>query len=159
MEKLLHEKLREWSDTESRFYYPTNKAGESLSIGMVDTPEDESLMFTMFADEIERYYIPRPRFEDGEPVQFGDEPDFLEVVDEISFFADGSVTIGHDGNTFVVDGFVKRPEYENDANDLKNLLDDMKFFDEAAVKAGIKNTSPLDGWIARLAEIVEKNQQ
>lgn len=27
----------------------------------------------VLADEIEHYYIPRPRFEDGEPVQFGDE--------------------------------------------------------------------------------------
>lgn len=43
MKKLLHERLREYD------YYNS------------------------LADEIEKYYIPRPRFEDGEPVQFGYE--------------------------------------------------------------------------------------
>lgn len=34
--------------------------------------DDERKAFYLLADEIEKYYIPRPRFEDGEPVQFGD---------------------------------------------------------------------------------------
>lgn len=61
---------------------------------------------------IDRYYLPRPLFDDGEPVQFGDETDLLELVDELSFFADGSVTFGHNGNTFKVETGerVKRPE-------------------------------------------------
>lgn len=35
--------------------------------------EDEAELFAKIADRIEREYLPRPRFEDGEPVQFGDE--------------------------------------------------------------------------------------
>lgn len=35
--------------------------------------DDEADLFTKIADRIEREYLPRPRFEDGEPVQFGDE--------------------------------------------------------------------------------------
>lgn len=62
MKKLLHERLREW-DQHSLIY------SEGLDSGRIvlTAPEAESL-----ADEIEKYYIPRPRFEDGEPVQFGD---------------------------------------------------------------------------------------
>lgn len=60
--------------------------------------DDESLH-----EYVDRCFLPRPRFEDGEPVQFGDEPLYLETIDEIDFYQDGTVTIGHDGNTFEVD--------------------------------------------------------
>lgn len=67
-----------------------------------------------FGAWLDRCFIPRPRFEDGEPVQFGDEPLYLETIDEIDFYQDGTVTIGHDGNTFEVDPGegVKRPAPE-----------------------------------------------
>lgn len=67
-----------------------------------------------FGAWLERCALPRPRFEDGEPVQFGDEPLYLETIDEIDFYQDGTVTIGHDGNTFEVDPGegVKRPAPE-----------------------------------------------
>lgn len=71
--------------------------------------DDESLH-----EYVDRCFFPRPRFEDGEPVQFGDEPLYLETIDEIDFYQDGTVTIGHDGNTFEVDPGegVKRPAPE-----------------------------------------------
>lgn len=59
MMKLLHERLRAIEDDNEVLVCDdgfnariSRKAGEHL------------------ADEIQRYYIPRPRFEDGEPVQW-----------------------------------------------------------------------------------------
>lgn len=54
--KLLHERLRDWKYS--------NEAAISVLTGI----EAEA-----FAGEIEEYYIPRPRYEDGEPVQFKNE--------------------------------------------------------------------------------------
>lgn len=62
-----------------------------------------------FVRWLERCWLPRPRFEDEEPVQFGDETAHLEEVDEIAFCRDGSVTIGHNGSTFEVCNHVERP--------------------------------------------------
>lgn len=61
MEKLLHERLRDHAEIGCLGF-----DGEGYSMSLW-TREALAL-----ADEIERYYIPRPRFEDGEPVQFGD---------------------------------------------------------------------------------------
>lgn len=71
--------------------------------------DDESLH-----EYVDRCFLPRPRFDDGEPVQFGDKPLYLETIDEIDFYQDGTVIIGHDGNTFEVDPGegVKRPAPE-----------------------------------------------
>ena len=38
----------------------------------VETTGDERELFTTIADRIEREYMPRPRFEDGDPVKVGD---------------------------------------------------------------------------------------
>lgn len=115
MEKLLHERLREWGSAafavnNARSYYGEDD-GRVNSMGRV---------FKKMADEIERYYIPRPRFEDGEPVQFGDEAqvrDDLGEVCKMVFTAGGceEVMIGFEYDSsashyMVVDGeFVKRP--------------------------------------------------
>lgn len=58
MEKLLHERLRM-----AGFYDGVKLGGKFEQIA---TPVAKAL-----ADEIDRCYIPRPRFEDGEPIQFG----------------------------------------------------------------------------------------
>lgn len=65
MEKLLHERLRDWADEGLSSY----DVGSKLGIAGQGMPP----IWRSFADEIERSYIPRPRYEDGEPVQFGDE--------------------------------------------------------------------------------------
>ena len=71
MKKLLHERLREFAsildDDDYTFRF------EDGNFTDLELNEAESL-----ADEIEKYYIPKPQFEDGEPVQFGDE--FLDGV-------------------------------------------------------------------------------
>lgn len=62
MDKLLHERLRSHDDEKS-----LNFSGAGYLIALYKHEAE------ILADEIERYYIPRPRFEDGEPLQFGDE--------------------------------------------------------------------------------------
>ncbi len=77
MKKLLPERLRDYANRSAeRGSYPTSIAcvEHFWEEGFSGSPmEEERTLFTDWADEIERYYIPRPRFEDGEPVQFGDE--------------------------------------------------------------------------------------
>lgn len=81
MEKLLHERLREWAPDGYKSF----------------TGDDMDAL----ADEIERYYIPRPRFEDGEPVQFGDEVEGCDGhVVTMLLFKDGSGTIYGDYDWF-----------------------------------------------------------
>lgn len=79
MKKLLHEKISEWVD-ESK----DDKVFIS-AIAMIDvfrnkldkisnlsSEEIEQKLFEYIAEEIERQYIPKPRFEDGEPVDWSD---------------------------------------------------------------------------------------
>lgn len=74
MKKLLHERLREWADSTEGDKYPSTKMiyatieSDHAPLGA----DDERKAFHLLADEIEKYYIPRPRFDDGEPVHFDD---------------------------------------------------------------------------------------
>lgn len=63
MKKLLHERLREAA---RNGVSSIETCDENIVVSLL---RDEELSL---ANEIEKYYIPRPRFEDGEPVQFGD---------------------------------------------------------------------------------------
>lgn len=111
--KLPHERLREWADSSERLSACPSSCmlGDMATDDVYPDKTTERIAFRKLADEIERYYIPRPRFEDGEPVQFGDEPEWLETVDEMTFYDDGSAALGHVGNTFSVSPGkrVKRP--------------------------------------------------
>lgn len=72
------------------------------------------------ADEIEKFYIPRPRFEDGEPVQFGDEYKWADAnIRKITGFGvteNGApyVTCAFDGlgmsDAMIYSGSLKRPK-------------------------------------------------
>lgn len=62
--KLLHEKLREWARNRP---FRFNEAWRDLGVAGNDN------MLAAFADEIERQYVPVPRFPDGEPVREGSE--------------------------------------------------------------------------------------
>lgn len=64
MKKLLHERLREAA---KNGVSSIETCDRNIVVSLL---KDEELSL---ADEIEKYYIPRPRFDDGEPVQFGDE--------------------------------------------------------------------------------------
>lgn len=92
MDKLLHERLREadMTDCDGAVNAVSGKRCDEF-----DLCKDcyETLCSDM-ADEIERYYIPRPRFEDGEPVQWGDEIEHPATeescsVKSIHMFEDG----------------------------------------------------------------------
>lgn len=66
MKKLLHERLYAAAEDYIR-------TGNVCHIDVCGKPiYMPSNLANALADEIEKYYIPRPRFEDGEPVQFGD---------------------------------------------------------------------------------------
>lgn len=79
----------------------------------------EQDMLTHWADEIERYYIPRPRFEDGEPVKEGDEvyggtAYYIQVMDDRSWkIEDEDGRCLCDGN---LGDRVRRPEPVFDAD-------------------------------------------
>lgn len=67
-----------------------------------------------FRDYLHRCFLPRPRFEDGEPVQFGDDTDELHGVEKFIFTLSGGGNCqmqDADGNMLTVfpGGFVKRP--------------------------------------------------
>lgn len=63
MKKLLHERLREAA---RNGVSSIETCDENIVVSLL---KDEELSL---ANEIEKYYIPRPRFEDGEPVQSSD---------------------------------------------------------------------------------------
>lgn len=63
MKKLLHERLRD----EEAIYEGRITTDSGQRVADLYEREMEAL-----AEEIEKYYIPRPRFEDGEPVRVGD---------------------------------------------------------------------------------------
>lgn len=104
-DKLLHDQLRECA---------YNFGGHIVLDGIPRISfsgwEAEAL-----ADEIERFYIPRPRYEDGEPVQFGDEyradSGRAAKMRQFCAYAHGGFVIGKKGKRATVGNgqFVKRP--------------------------------------------------
>lgn len=121
MKKLLHERLREAA---KNGVSSIETCDRNIVVSLL---KDEELSL---ADEIEKYYIPRPRFDDGEPVQFGDE--FADcsgnphTLHEIRYRDKAAAGLGakclleanttspkdYDGISFNLydDAFVKRPE-------------------------------------------------
>lgn len=69
MKKLLHERLREIKNSDCESLAAV--AGVKCH-AFCNRYACHKEIYKALADEIEKYYIPRPRFEDGEPVQFGD---------------------------------------------------------------------------------------
>ena len=119
MKKLLHERLREWAKS-----YPHLQQVLATKGGFVCSLDDcVDNLFASMANEIEKYYIPRPRFEDGEPVQFGDS--FIQkcVNEEVELDKIGISLFTKDGLNMVwfPDEVVSRPEpcllYTSDAAD------------------------------------------
>lgn len=103
MKKLLHERLREAA---KNGVSNIETYDENIVVSLL---KDEELSL---ADEIEKYYIPRPRFEDGEPVQFGDS--FIQkcVNVEVELDKIGISLFTKDGLNMVwfPDEVVPRPE-------------------------------------------------
>lgn len=120
--KLPHERLRDWAqESDNIGVYPSRQMVSNLLPSLdVNSRQRHADAFRKLADEVERYYIPRPRYEDGEPVQFGDVAlvggDIGDVVDMV--FSDDScqqVRIAFEGDSsathyMCIDGErVKRP--------------------------------------------------
>lgn len=108
MKKLLHEMLR------NRIRIEQGCIETDSGVTVIALNENEMLAL---ADEIEKYYIPRPRFEGGEPVQFGDDTDELNGVEKFIFMRScgGRCQMQDaDGNMLTVfpGDFVKRPASE-----------------------------------------------
>ena len=114
MKKLLHERLREAA---KNGVSSIETCDENIVVALL---KDEQLSL---ADEIEKYYIPRPRFEDGEPVQRTDKVDWDNLGDHhpqspwmITAINNDGRPISTAGDKVVAvakvsdDGFVKRPE-------------------------------------------------
>lgn len=106
MEKLLHERLREWIPESSSSCVRDMVNGRETFVDdcTYDCPACASNAAKKLADEIERFYIPRPRFEDGEPVQFGDNiaNDHFELgspVDAFEIRENGFINIYGNGNS------------------------------------------------------------
>lgn len=108
-DKLLHERFR-----------------DDASMGEQTFSPEELLAF---ADEIERFYIPRPRFEDGEPVRWGeteiewdaDEEYPFNAISESGYPIAKGVSIICAYAKMTKDGFVKRKEYPDT---LESIEDD-----------------------------------
>lgn len=101
MKKLLHERLREAADCEHDDLYASNVICADYGMRTCASVSAEATLFRELADEIEKYYIPRPRFEDGEPVQIGDV--FIQkcVNEEVELDKIGIVLFTKDGLNMV----------------------------------------------------------
>lgn len=85
MRKLLHERLKEYCDLRR-----LSLECEGMEILSLSNSKAEAL-----ANEIEHYYIPRPRYEDGLPVQFGDD---IEVHNQSGLLDKGIIQSFHPNN-------------------------------------------------------------
>lgn len=120
MKKLLHERLREAADCEHDDLYASNVICADYGMRTCASVSAEATLFRELADEIEKYYIPRPRFDDGEPVQFGDKYKWAdETIRKITGFGvteEGApyVTCAFDGlgmsDAMIYSRRLKRPE-------------------------------------------------
>lgn len=81
--KLPHERMRDWADiAERKGTFPSTLMDEELGEGFgKNLKHCDCVAFRRLADEVERYYIPRPRYENGEPLSRGDE--FVEESGDV----------------------------------------------------------------------------
>lgn len=71
------------------------RASMKLDEDMSSYANDMRNILNYIADEIEKYYIPRPRFENGEPVQFGDD---IEIYNRTGLLDSGTIQSFHPNN-------------------------------------------------------------
>lgn len=133
--KLLHERLREFA---AEYVIGDFECGAMKGISLL---EDDAIAL---ADEIERQYVPVPRFPDGEPVREGCKVDG-GTVGSWSVLDDRSWLIYDDLGRITQSGgisdFAKRPEPDS----LEKLRDDI-----AEWRADV--AIPGNGWDVKTAE-------
>lgn len=132
MNKLLHERLREGG----LYNYITD---EDCSVTACS--KYEQFVANKIADEIEKYYIPRPRFEDGEPVQVGDA--FVQkIFDEETVLQKIGIDLYSKlGNmVWFPDEVVQRPELKVlDSDGIEIKVGDTVWIVKTGVKGTVKN--------------------
>lgn len=142
-DKLLHEKLREWANaTPFRF----NEAWRDLGVAVNDH------MLAAIADEIERSYVPVPRFDDGGPVGYGSETSYgvVEYVEvEATLASWGDWVIHLDDGTCIDGTLSQRVER---ADSLEKLRDDMRRTMMESPDARFMDSS----WVDRLTDLIER---
>lgn len=97
----LVDELREWADSDFPWILSSSACKDAQEEEMIINLKT---LFEWFADRIEHEYLERPKFEDGEPIQFGDVVDCSGIeddaspcrVDYISIYSDKSVRVGRD---------------------------------------------------------------
>lgn len=72
MKKLLHERIRDLKYSKTGEVRTRNQQANMIADDLGVTQEN---LFDAIADKIEKDYIPKPRYEDDDPVQGGDEFD------------------------------------------------------------------------------------
>lgn len=101
MEKLIHERLRE---SLGKLDDCCNISSETINhlrsdLGLTEDQKsyanDLRNIINYIADQVEKYYIPRPRFDDGEPVQFGDD---IEIYNLTGLLDSGIIQSFHPNN-------------------------------------------------------------
>lgn len=105
--KLLHERLREWASNRP---FSFNEAWEEFGVAGNDN------MLAAFADEIERQYVPVPRFPDGTRVEMGCKVEG-GAVECWCVWDDGSFDLYNDEGDTIHEGkpgdFAKPPETDS----------------------------------------------
>lgn len=147
MKKLPHEKLRDIDP-----YTGCVMIGGDEFVGLTQKEGD------IIADEIEKYYIPRPRYEDGEPVQFGKE--FVDcnghnqTLSSLTYTKGGHGYVSLNGWTKQrIDEPAKRPEPDS----LEKLRDDMAEYKSDTHFAELKTEHTFGEFINRLTAIMERD--
>ena len=131
-----------------------NILGIEFECHEMECSECHSKAYNALADAIEREYLPRPRYEDGEPVQFGDAAKLygatLNHVAEIDFYENGRIRIKGTSATSTSNGCIsefccdakdrlKRPALEVlDADDVPIRVGDHVWFKQGTHYDGVE---------------------
>lgn len=145
-EKLLHEKLREWANARP---FRFNEAWTDLEVSGNDN------MLAAMADEIERTYVPVPRYEDEEPVSQGSSTDYgtVEFIDvEVSDGGWGNWVVHLDDGSCIEGTFSQRVER---ADSFEKLRDDMRRTMTESPNAYFMDSS----WVDRLTALIERGEK
>lgn len=153
MEKLLHERLREWvKKSEQEDHLPTTVAHYDLELDNDSVISEQIALFNYFANEIERYYIPRPRDNKGIPFVEGEivwstDPDTEYSAEVISVGESTILILWDDGPYDVVDACDMQHEKPDS---LEKLLDDIRAWNKE------HGVNEVECWEARLSAFIER---
>ncbi|MDR3845710.1 MAG: hypothetical protein Q3X42_00515 [Eggerthellaceae bacterium] len=162
MKKLPHEKLREIAPRISKSGgddWGIDELREVMNVACYSTYQSDLKNTVLaIADEIEKYYIPRPRYEDGEPVQFGKE--FVDcnghnqTLSSLTYTKGGHGYVSLNGWTKQrIDEPAKRPEPDS----LEKLRDDMAEYKSDTHFAELKTEHTFGEFINRLTALMERD--